>query len=77
MRSMIRIGYPLDETMRAEHGESVVRPVANVLDYYDPADDSDRGPHVDRVGLVALDADYAPEPDDDPLPCAQGQFRNT
>ena len=66
MRSMIRSGYPIDETMRAEHGESVVRPVPDVFEDYVPADVSDRGPHVDRVGIVSVDSDYTPDEDDDP-----------
>jgi len=28
-------------------------------------DPSDRGPHVDRVGLIAVDTDFARDEDDD------------
>jgi hypothetical protein len=68
MRSKIRIGFPLDETMRAEHRERVVRPNLEAYLDYDPTDSSDRGPHVDRVGLVAIDADFTPGEHDDPAP---------
>lgn len=69
MTAKIRIGFPLDETMRTEHGEPVVRPVLNVYEDYDPADVADHGPHVDRVGLVAVDADFDPSGGDaDPRP---------
>jgi hypothetical protein len=69
MTAKIRIGFPLDEAMRAEHGEAVVRPVLNVYEDYDPADVADHGPHVDRVGLVAVDSDFDPPGGDaDPRP---------
>ena len=70
MSSKVRTGFPIDEAMRAEHGEGVVRPVPDIFDDYDPADPSDRGPHVDRVGLVAVDTDSAADDneDDDPTP---------
>ncbi len=67
--SKLRTGFPIDEAMRAEHGEGVVRPVQDIFDGYDPTDPSDRGPHIDRVGLVAVDTDSAPDDsDDDPAP---------
>ena len=66
MSTKLRIGFPIDETMRSEHGESVVRPTPDAYDEYDPEDESDHGPHVDRVGIVAVD-DFAIE-DDDPAP---------
>jgi hypothetical protein len=50
---MFRIRFPDD-------AESIT-----VYAAYDPAAVSDRGPHVDRVGLVAVDTDYVPGPDDD------------
>lgn len=65
MGSKLRIGFPIDEATRADHGESVVRPVPDIFDGYDPADPSDRGPHVDRVGLIAVDTDFTPADDDD------------
>ncbi|MGE0396441.1 MAG: hypothetical protein AB7T06_06960 [Kofleriaceae bacterium] len=67
MRSKVRVGFPIDEPMRSEHGERVVRPEPNVLDTYDPEDDVDRGPHVDRVGIISVD-DFEPDGTDDPPP---------
>jgi hypothetical protein len=63
--SKVRTGFPIDEATRAEHGEGVVRPVHDIFDSYDPLDPSDRGPHVDRVGLIAVDTDFARDEDDD------------
>jgi hypothetical protein len=44
---------------------------------YDPEHPSDRGPHVDRVGIVAVDTDYQPSDDDDapPAPLAHHASR--
>lgn len=53
----IRTGVPIDEAMRTERGEPVVRPKPNVDEEHDPGDTSDHGPHVDRVGMVAPDTD--------------------
>jgi hypothetical protein len=55
--SKIRKGIPIDEAMRTEHGEPVVRPKPNVDEEHDPADSSDQGPHVDRVGMPQPDTD--------------------
>lgn len=68
MSTKIRVGFPIDEAMRTEHGERVVRPEPNVLDEYDPADTSDHGPHVDRVGIVSVDSDFEAGADEDPTP---------
>lgn len=57
MGSWIRIGFPIDEATRAQHRAAVVRPAHDTSDSYDPADPSDRGPHVDRVGIIAVDTD--------------------
>ena len=55
MTVKIRISFPTDdEAMRTEHGERTVLPPRHS---YDPAIDCDRGPHVDRVGLIAVDTD--------------------
>lgn len=62
--SKVRTGFPIDEATRAEHGEGVVRPVHDLFDGYDPSDPSDRGPHVDRVGLIAVDTDFAWDQDE-------------
>jgi hypothetical protein len=56
-KKKIKTGFPADEATRSEHGEGVVRPEPNVLEDHDPADTADHGPHVDRVGVVAVDAD--------------------
>jgi hypothetical protein len=53
----VRKGIPIDEAMRTERGEPVVRPKPNVDEEHDPADTSDQGPHVDRVGIIAPDTD--------------------
>jgi hypothetical protein len=55
--SKIRKGIPIDEAMRTEHGEPVVRPKPNVDEEHDPTDSSDQGPHVDRVGMPQPDTD--------------------
>ena len=70
MSEKVRFGFPFDETMRAEHGESIERPLPELYDDYDPADSADRGPHVDRVGLISVDTDFQPGDDAeaDPLP---------
>ena len=60
MSVKVRSGVPIDEAMRVEHVERIVRPRPHVYEDYDPADASDRGPHVDRVGIVAVDADFEP-----------------
>lgn len=53
----VRKGIPIDEAMRTERGERVVRPKPNVDEEHDPADPSDHGPHVDRVGMPSPDSD--------------------
>lgn len=68
MSTKLRTGFPFDEAMRTEHLERIVRPEPNVLDEYDPTDDTDHGPHVDRVGMISVDADSEIENDDDPPP---------
>jgi hypothetical protein len=65
MSSTVRVGIPVDEAMRTEHAETVVRPTPNFHESYDPADPSDHGPHVDRVGIVAVD-DFELDDDDRP-----------
>lgn len=52
----IKKDLPLDEGMRVEHAERIVRPKPN--EHTDPEDDGDQGPHVERVGM--------PQPDTDP-----------
>ncbi|MGE0868355.1 MAG: hypothetical protein AB7P03_07330 [Kofleriaceae bacterium] len=56
MTAKVRRGIPIDEAMRVEHAQRIVRPAPNAYADYDPTDASDRGPHVDRVGIVAVDA---------------------
>lgn len=68
MAAKIRVGFPVDEAMRSEHGEAVVRPVLEFHDDYDPRDRSDRGPHVERVGMIAVDVDGRVDDDDPPPP---------
>jgi hypothetical protein len=55
----IRTGIPIDEAMRTENGEPIVRPTPNVDEEHDPTDPSDHGPHVDRVGMAQPDSDAA------------------
>lgn len=68
MSNRLKIGIPIDEAMRTEHGERVVRPTPEAYDEHDPEDVSDHGPHVDRVGLVSVDSDYEGDDNDDPAP---------
>ena len=63
MDSTTRTGLPIEPATRADHGARDVRPVHDRFATPDPADPSDRGPHVDRVGLIAVDTDAAPEDD--------------
>jgi hypothetical protein len=72
MSTKLKIGFPIGEGMRTEHGEPVVRPTPEAYDEHDPEDPADHGPHVDRVGIVAVDSDYEAEDDDDPAPEPRG-----
>lgn len=49
----IKRDVPVDEAMRIEHSERIVRPKAN--EPHEPADPSDQGPHVERVGMPTPD----------------------
>ncbi len=68
MSTRLQFGIPIDQGMRIERRERVVRPTPEAYDEYDPEDPTDHGPHVDRVGMVAMDADYEPGDDIDPDP---------
>ena len=68
MSTKLRFGFPFDEATRSEHLERIVRPEPNVHEEYNPSDTSDHGPHVDRVGIISVDADVDIEDDDDVPP---------
>ena len=44
-------------SLRAEYAEATVRLPREASADYDPEVGRDRGPHVDRVGMIAVDTD--------------------